>query len=263
VTPGRKHAADPKSTGLLVHAVRFPSARDSVMLNGWWFEGPAKSSVVVLCPRGQGTMADLLPAVTEFARRGFTVMTYDLRDFGPAGPGDVDSLRDVIFASRWVDDTEGAFRYARAHADSQAVFAWGQDLGGPLAVAATARNRHPVDALVVEGLFRTAQEQILWNGTSQAPGVAYRHRQLVDVLDDPLSAVANLRVPLMVILAMKDTVTPAEVTDGVTGRSLSRIDRWRLPTAGHDDAMRVPGYFDKLAGWYKLLAFNRRHPLGY
>ena len=263
MTPGRKHAADPRSTGLVFHAVHFVSSRDSVPLNGWWFDGPAKSPVVVLCPRGQGTMADLLPAVVEFARRGLTVMTYDLRDFGPGSPGDVDSLRDVVFASRWVSDTEGALRYARANAGGQPVFAWGQDLGGPIAVAAVARNRDNADGLVVEGLFRTAQEQILWNGTSQNPGVAFRHRQLVDVTDDPLGAVANLRVPLFVILAMKDTVTPPEATDNATGRSLSRIDRWKLPTAGHDDAMRTPGYFDRLAAWYKTLAFNIAHPNGY
>ena len=44
-------------------------------------------------------------------------------------------VRDVIFASRWVDDGEGAALLARARAAGQPVFAWGQDLGASLAVA--------------------------------------------------------------------------------------------------------------------------------
>lgn len=254
VSPGTKHAIDPKRTGVPFTAVSFPSANDSVMLHGWWFEGAEKSPVLVLCPRGSGTMADLLPSVKEFAARGFAVMTFDLRDFGPGGPGEQDSLKYLVFASRWVDDAQGALRYARAHAPGRFVFAWGQDLGGPLALAVAGRERTTVDAIAVEGLFRTAQEQIAWNGSAQIPEVAKRHRILVDNIDEPSSIVPNLNVPLFVVISGKDTVTPPDVTKSVVAHSLSVIERWPIADAKHDGAELTPGYYDKLAAWFKRIA---------
>ncbi len=254
VQPGTKHALDPRRTGLAFEAIAFPSSRDSASLHGWWFAGSARSPVIVLCPRGRGTMADLLPSVREFAQRGFTVLTFDLRDFGPGGPGEADSLRNVIFASRWVNDAEGALREARARAPGRFVFAWGQDLGGPLVVAVAGRDPRIVDAIAVEGMFRTAQEQIRWNGTSQLPDVAKRHRILVDDSDEPMSTVPMLHVPMLVVLAMKDEVTPPAGTKAVTPHSLTLTERWPLPPATHDGAELTPGYFDHVGGWFKSIA---------
>lgn len=254
VVPGKAHALDPKRTGLPFEVVTFPSAADSVALDGWWFEGPAKSPVVVCCPRGKGTMADLLPSVRELVQRGFTVLTFDYRDFGPRGPGPADSLANLVFASRWVHDARGAVAFARTKAPGRRVFAWGQDIGGPVAVAVAAREPQALDAVAVEGLFRTAIEQVEFSGLAPIPGVLPNHRLQSDVRDDPVSTVSILHVPLLVVLAMKDTVTPPEVTKKVATMSLSRIDRWPLPAAGHDGAELTPGYFDRLAGWFKGIA---------
>lgn len=254
IVPGKVHALDPKRTGLPFEAVTFPSAADSVPLAGWWFDGPAKSPVVVCCPRGRGTMADLLPSVRELVQRGFTVLTFDYRDFGPNGPGPVDSLANLVFATRWVHDARGAAAFARAKAPGRRVFAWGQDIGGPVAAAVAARDPQALDAIAVEGLFRTTIEQVEFSGLAPIPGVLPAHRLHADVRDDPVSTVPILHVPLLVVLAMKDTVTPPEVTKKVVTMSLSRIDRWPIPTAGHDGAELTPGYFDRLAGWFKGIA---------
>lgn len=254
VTPSVRHEMHPSQTGLAFEEVSFTSVRDSVTLSGWWFEGAAGSPVLVCCSRGRGTMADLLPSVREFASRGFTVMTFDYRDFGPGTAGSVDSLEHVVFASRWVDDAEGAFRFARARAPGRLQFAWGQDLGGPVALAVAVRDRRLVDALAVEGLFRTAQEQIYYDGSSVIPGVQDRHRRLVLGADEPISTVPMLQAPLFLIIAKKDDVTPSATTIETTRRSLSRIDRWILPEGGHDGLELTPGYFDRVGDWFKQLA---------
>ena len=215
VAPSNKHALDPKRTGIPFETVTFRSTRDSVELNGWWFANKPGAPVVVVCPRGSGTMADLLPSVRELSTRGYAVMTFDYRDFGPGSVGEADTLRTLIFASRWVNDTEGALLFARKRAAGAPVFAWGQDLGSQTAVAAAARTRGNADAVACEGLFRTAQEQLRWNGTS-----------------------SDL----------------ADVTRDLTRRSLSIIDRLTLPTAGHDGAELSPGYFDQLANWFRRIA---------
>jgi hypothetical protein len=254
VEPADKYAAMPASTGLDWSAVSFKSTRDEADLNGWWFEGKPDTPVLVLFDRSKGNMGDLLPTVNQFVGRGFSVMTFDYRDFGPAGPGPVDSLLQLAFASRWVNDAEGALRFARGKAGARPVFAWGQELGGAIAVATGARDRMNVDAIACEGLFRTLAELLRSSGLAQIPGVSERHRFLVETTDEPLTAVANLMVPLHVAIAMKDDVWPAAATQEVTRRSLSRIDRWNVPEGKHVGLEKTPGYYDRLAGWYTRIA---------
>jgi len=100
VEPADKYAAMPKSTGLEWSTVTFKSTRDGADLNGWWFEGKPDAPVLVMFDRSKGNMADLLPSVSQFVGRGFSVMTFDYRDFGPAGPGPVDSLIQLAYATR-------------------------------------------------------------------------------------------------------------------------------------------------------------------
>lgn len=254
VSPSDKHKALPGTLGIEWSAVSFESTRDHADLSGWWFEGKAGSPVLVLFDREQGSMGDLLPVVGEFVARGFTVMTFDYRDWGPAGPGAVDSLVQLAYASRWVNDGEGAVQFARKKAGERPVFAWGQGLGGAIAVATAARARTNVDAVACEGLFRTLPELLRSSGLAQVPGAPERHRFLVETADEPLTAVPNLLVPLHVVLSGKDDIWPAAATQEVVRRSLSRIDRWVLPEAGHTGAEQTPGYYDRLAGWFTRLA---------
>src|SRR5207247_472911 len=46
----------------------------------------------------------------------------------------------------------------------------------------------------------------------------------------------------------KDEDWPLQVTQNVTRRTLSLIDRWQLPDAKYDGIEKLPGYFDRLAG---------------
>lgn len=254
VSPSDKHSALPASTGLAWSAVTFKSTRDAAELSGWWFEGEKNEPVLVLFDREKGSMGDLLPSVREFVNRGFSVMTFDYRDFGPAGPGAVDTLVQLAFTSRWVNDAEGALHFARARAGKRPVFALGQGLGGAVAVAAAARDHDNLDAVACEGLFRTLNELLRSSGLSQVPGAPERHRFLVETGDEPLSALLSLTVPLHVTIALKDDVMPPAVTRDVTKSSLSRIDRWVLPEAGHEGIELTEGYYDHMSGWFKRIA---------
>ena len=250
VEPGLEHSATPASLGLAAEGVAFPAA-DSARVAGWWFPGPAKAPVVVVAARGSGTMADMLPAVREFLARGFAVLTFDYRGFGPASSAAaVDSLRYILLNSQWVDDMLGALYYARARGGGH-VFAWGQDLGSAVALAAAARERDDCDAVAVEGLFGTTQEALRANGTSVLRDVQVRHRRLVSGRDEPFSAASRLRCPLHVVLAGRDEVTPPAETRKVVGRVRGRADVWELPEAAHRGAETTPGYFDRLAKWFK------------
>ena len=255
VEPSNRYAALPGSTKLKWSAASFRSTRDSAAISGWWFEGKPGAPVLVLFDRDRGNMADLLPAVKEFASRGFTVMTFDYRDFGPAGPGPADSLRQLLFASRWVNDAEGALHFARSKAGERLLFVWGQDLGGAIAVAAATRgSRKNADAVACEGLFRTLAELLHASGLAQIPQIAERHHLLVEPQDEPGAAVGSLMAPLHVTVGLKDDVYPAAVTQEVTRRSLSRIDRWIVPDGGHVGLERTPGYYDHVGTWFTRMA---------
>ncbi len=249
VRPSTRFAADPRSTGVAYTDVSFPSSRDSVPLHGWWFAPADSAPVVVVCPTSTGNMADRLGSVREWARRGYRVLAFDLREFGPAGPGPVDSLDRLVFASRWVNDTEGALIWARSQAQGRPVIAWGQDLGSALAIAAAARNKGNADALVLEGVFRTSQEQLLWLGTSQDPQTVRDHRRLVYPIDEPLSAAGRLRLPVFAVLAGKDELTPPDPTRQVIQRIMGPRELWPLPDAKHDNVAATPGYFDRITTW--------------
>jgi pimeloyl-ACP methyl ester carboxylesterase len=252
VTPGRVHDATPSRFGLVHEDVTMATA-DTVTLAGWWFAAPDSAPVVVIAPRGAGTMADVLPAVREFQQRGFAVLTFDYRDFGPhASASDLD-LRYVVFASRWVEDMVGALRAARERAAGQPVFAWGQDLGSAVTLAAAARQKGLVDAIAIEGVFRTPQEHIRNLGTSTIGDIVDQHRQLVRGLDEPISAATRLQTPAWVLIAGKDEVTPPAVTQEVFRRTLTRIDRWPQAQAAHDGAEQLPGYFDAVTGYFRRI----------
>jgi len=254
VQPSQEYAADPRSLGLVFESVAFPSMADSVPVHGWWFPAASPAPALVLCPRGRGNMADLLPSVREFTRRGFAVLAFEPRDFGPSGAGDTDSLHDVIFASRWVDDTEAAMRYARGRAPGQAVLAWGQDLGASLALAAAGRFPGRADALAIEGVFRTTEEQLEFLGLAQDAELLHRERALMQSRDEPYSAASRLRIPVYIVIAGKDLVTPAETTKLVAATLRFPATFWELPDAGHDGVERAPGYYDRLADWFKMRA---------
>lgn len=258
VTPADRHAALP-ARAMKAEPVTFRSAaRDTVALDGWWFAGDGKGPVLVVFSRGSGTMADQLPSVGEFLARGFSVLTFDYRDFGPGRPAAPDTLRHLLFASRWVDDGVGAARYARSRAGERAVFGWGQDLGSAVGVAVAARPGRPLDAVAVEGLWHSALEQLRQNGTYQIPGVPEMHRRLVRGNDDPVSAVPTLQVPLFVVIAAKDDVTPPAITRMVARRSNSIIEQYMLDEAAHDGAEKTAGYHDAIAGWFRQIAVQMR-----
>jgi len=253
VRPRDQYTAMPGAMGLAWTVESFESTRDSAPLTGWWFEGHPEAPVLVLFDREDGNMGDLLPVAGEFLARGFSVMTFDYRDFGPAGPGAADSLVQLTFASRWVNDGEGAMRHARAKAAGRPVFAWGQGLGGAVAVAVAARDRANADGVACENLFRTLPELLRANGLWQVPEAVQRHRFLVETADEPLTAVPNLLVPLHCTIGLKDEVWPAPATQEVVRRSLSRIDRWLVPEGGHTGLEQTPGYYDRMASWFQRI----------
>jgi hypothetical protein len=111
-----------------------------------------------------------------------------------------------------------------------------------------------VDAIACEGMFRTLPELLRARGLAQVPGVPERHRFLVETADEPSSTVGSLMIPLHVTVAVKDETWPASVTQEMTSRTLSRVDRWILADAKYAGIEKTPGYYDRLGAWFTRIA---------
>jgi pimeloyl-ACP methyl ester carboxylesterase len=254
VTPSAQFARRPEDFKLSYASVTFPSGGDSAAIEGWWVRGPKGSSVLVMAGAGTGNRADLLPLARDLRTKGFSVLLFDYRDFGPGGAGAADTLRDVVFASRWVDDAVGALRYARAHVDSGGkVIAWGHEMGSAVMIAALARERLAAEGLAIDNPFRSIDDALRWNGTSVIPDVVRRHRLLVRSNDEPYLSAPRIAIATLLVLAGKEESAPAPAAEELFARARVRVDRFPVPDATLAGVLDSPGYVDRLVEWAKWI----------
>jgi hypothetical protein len=233
---------------------------DSVRIVGRWYPGPPHASAVVLAPRRRGVEEALAEVAAGFQARGFSALTFALRDSAIAD-ATKDPLRWVVLSSRWYDDAAAALLYARGRTDSTSyVFAWGQGLGAALALGGAVRDPKACDGIAVEQLIRFTEEAMRENGTAViADAEALQHRMLQGA-DEPFSAATRLFAPAYAILTGVPAGEGGDATFEVLRRHRGRTDRWRRPwitTAGRTPS---PADVDTLAAWYRQWTQFPRQP---
>jgi pimeloyl-ACP methyl ester carboxylesterase len=253
LSPTQVYRTTPGALGLEFEAVQVTAA-DSVKLDGWWFPGTQDGGAIVIAGPGEGNQADLLPAVREFLQRGFSVLTFDYRGFGPRGAGQVDSLRRLVYSSSYVSDMVGALLWARARAGARAfLFAYGRGMGSAVAIAAAARTG-VVEGVVADGLFNTSYDYLRWAGLEQDHVAVKLRRRHVRDEDEPVSAAMRLRAPLFAIFAERDSLMPPAEGMVAARQAKVRLDVWSIPGARHGEApAKAPDYYDRIARYFKRL----------
>lgn len=227
-------------------------------VGGEWFAGTADSLVVVIAPRLPARDPSRAVAAEAFRAAGFSVLTFDYRDVDSKTGVLPDSVRFVVYASRWVDDMVGALRFARERTGPRGhVFAWGQGIGSNVAIAAAGRGADLADAVVVEGLFRNIGEHLDLLGTGVMPEIVKQHQRLVLDRDQPSSAMNRYHGPVFVVMAGRDSIMPVINTKDIYRGRRARTEVFSLPQAGHDDAASDPAYFRTVANWLRQWRFAR------
>src|SRR5262249_14967346 len=156
-----------------------------VRIEGRWYAGPNGAPAVVLAPRGRGSDDSLAAVALEFQRRGFSALTFRLRDSIVANR-ERDSLRWVVLSSKWYGDGAAAFGYAREYRDSSSyVFGWGQGLGAAVILAGASRAPKRCDGLLLERLMSYVEDVMRENGTSVIPDAEDRQRRALRPADEP------------------------------------------------------------------------------
>ena len=229
--------------------IRFFTA-DSVALDGLWYPAGTRAPVLVLAPRRRGVDDELHATATEFQKRGFQALTFQLRD--PAPPSrERDSLRYAVLVSHWVDDMVAALRAARVRGDSTAhLYAWGQGLGGSLTIAAAARSSGLCDAIAAEDIIATVDRVMRDRGTAVIPDAVSLQWRVMQGGDEPFSAAARLNLPVFAILDGPQ-VQPADPVFQTFRRNRGHTDRWLRPGVGSPPPAPSPAEVDTLAEWFR------------
>jgi fermentation-respiration switch protein FrsA (DUF1100 family) len=239
--PSQRIWETPPQFGMRHEEVRF-STTDGVSLHGWWLPaetghlGPGRADAT----RARGTVIHFhgnaenitahLVLVEWLPRAGYNVLMFDYRGYGRSG--------GRVTRAGTIRDGHAAVDYVltRPELDPRRIFAYGQSLGGAIAVVVAA-ERPEIRAVVVESTFSgyrriaAAHLRKLVLVPAAARGLS---AVLVSAGYDPIDAVGRISPrPLLVIAAEQD-----QICDPRLGRELYEAagepkEFWLVPGAGH------------------------------
>ena len=208
--PDRTVYSRPAQFGLAVQDVRIPGPQGHD-LHGWWLpaqgvdtDAQAARGTVLHLHGNAGNISTHLPLVAWVPQAGFNLLTFDYRGYGQSGGSP--SLDGVV------DDAQAALQWLRREHPDQAdrLIVIGQSLGGATAARLVARDADGVRLLVLDCPFSSyrgiARDAV--RGTWLAPLAPAALLALPGPAQDPVTAIARLRVPLLVLHSTEDSVVP-------------------------------------------------------
>lgn len=234
----------------LRHEDVFFAAPDGSRLHGWWLPAlrqPARASVLHL----HGNAANItnhLPLAAWLPPAGFNVLMFDYRGFGRSEGRP--TLHGVV------EDAQAALALLRARpdVDAERLLVFGQSLGGATALRLLARDAQGVRAAVIDAAFAS------YRGIARDAAAGPLALLLPMVLpslppaaDDPLSALAHIRLPLLYVHGSADHVVPVAHTDRLVAATRGPHAVLRIEGAQHMEALQRPpvqhAVLERLTGW--------------
>jgi fermentation-respiration switch protein FrsA (DUF1100 family) len=197
--------AHPQRYGLQ-HEDVFVTTADGVRLHGWCLpaKGPALGTVLHLHGNA-ANVSNHLPLVAWLPAAGFNVLMLDYRGFGRSqGRPTLDGV---------VEDAAAALAYLRSRpgVDAGRLVVLGQSLGGATALRLLARDGDGVRLAVIEASFasyRGIARDAALRSVVLAPFLPLALPALPKGADDPVTALASVRVPLLILHGTADEVIP-------------------------------------------------------
>ena len=166
---------------------------DGEMLYGWYCRAENPLASGVFCHGNTGNLTTSAEAVAVLVNSGFNVLMFDYRGFGKSTgrPSFTGVIADGVTAARLHDEIRPK------HLPS---LLYGFSLGG--AVAAQVMRHHPFDGLILQSTFTSLPDvtRAVW------PRLPLHH--FAGNFFDTRSAIANLKVPLLVLHGAADEVVP-------------------------------------------------------
>ncbi len=227
------------------------TAPDGSAINAWFLpaqpeDGRPVRASILHCHACTHNMSFHLPQISWLVAAGYNVVMFDYRGVGESA-GRL-SLQGLSEDARAV--LEAALkRPAVAKGD---VFLFGQGVGAEAAVKLARDWPERVAGVVLESLYARHRT---WMLRRYGPGVGHLCGALLPKgVEDPVSALSAVRVPLVLVLPTKDKRTPeGEVSDVLHAAPKTR-EVWRA------EGKKYLGVFDYPGEWReRFLSFLEAH----
>lgn len=191
--PGRALEATPQALGLSFEEVTLTTA-DAVRLHGWWVPAPNARLTLLHFHGNAGNISHRLQLLQLFHELGLNVLLFDYRGYGRSDgrPTEAGLQQDAAAAWSYLTQHRGLA--------PEDIVLHGQSMGGPFAAWLAGRARPA--ALVLESTFTSVPDM-----AAQLYGWLPA-RWLARLRLDTLSALAEVRCPVLVIHSRADEIIP-------------------------------------------------------
>lgn len=221
----------PEDLNMVYEDVYFTTA-DNVQLHGWFLpahQTPARG-LVVHFHGNAGNVTAHLGLVNWLPLQGYHVLMFDYRGYGKSA--------GRVTRAGTIRDGHAAIDYAlaRPEAENLPLFAYGQSLGGAVAITVAA-DRREIAAVVAESTFSSYRRIAALHARSLV-GLDPLARLLawatISAGHDPIDVVSQLAPrPLLVIAAADDTICFPELARELYSAAGDPKDYWLAPDVGH------------------------------
>jgi len=232
----RRVEGTPGDLGLRYDDVQFEAA-DGVSLRGWYLESPGARAAIVLVHDVEGTRAagGLLHLQRDYVRRGFHVLSFDLRGRGESSGG-----RDML-GDHELQDLQAAVAFARQRTGGMPLILHGFGMGATLAMV-TAPESTLVSGVIADSAWLSSHEVLRhrWRHMPQPVfATACRLAQRlfgadVQRLSARRAVMSGITQPVLYIHGEDDRRVPVSHTLNLAAISLNPRDTvWTVPGVGH------------------------------
>lgn len=189
-----------------------------------------------------GNMGHRLPLAAVFYKRfrcNIVMLSYRGYGFSTGSPNE----RGIKI------DTQSTLDYIRSHPalSSTVVVAYGQSIGGAVAVDLAARNPKSVHALVLENTFLSIP-QLIPHVLPPVRPFAFLCREYWNTGE--MITRLNPRVPILFLSGRQDELVPPSHMDTLYSRSVAEHKTFKsFPDGTHNDTCVKPTYFDAISAF--------------
>jgi fermentation-respiration switch protein FrsA (DUF1100 family) len=205
---------------------------DGVEIEAWQIDADAPKGAVVYFHGNAGSIAGLIGFARELRRASWTTLLVEYRGYGNSGgtPSEEGTYRDA---------EAGYDALREAGFEAGRIVAWGQSLGGGVAVELA--RRKPLAALITESAFTSIPDV----GAERFPFLPVR--TLARIHYDNRAKAAEIKVPWLVIHGRSDTIVHFH-----HGEELFAA----VQAGRRDDANPAPALFHPVAGGHEGCQFG-------
>lgn len=242
----------PEDLGLEYENVAFKSA-DGFKLSGWFFPNNKTKATIIVMHGYPADKANLL-GIAEFLAKDFNVLLFDFRSFGRS-----EGKYSTVGALE-KNDLLGAINYLVKEKNITKIGLYGFSLGGAVALMANTNN---IKAIVTDSAYARLSDMVKHMYSiflffkyplyylTKLYGVLFLRINIDDV--SPADAIADIKVPIFLIHAEKDSQIPVEEAY-LLHEANKKAELWIVKNADHgmthtinpeEYEKKVSGFFEK------------------